>query len=291
MVDRLLVGGHDVVVFDLRTEVEQDHVEQGATAASSIADMVSKLTVPRVVWVMVPAGEPTEDTFNTLASDLSAGDVVVEGGNSNYKDSMRRASLMSEQGIKFLDVGTSGGIWGLRDGYCLMVGGEPEAFQLVEPLLKTLAPSSAQGYAHVGPPGAGHFVKMVHNGIEYGIMQAYAEGFELMEAKVEFDLDLPRIAELWRSGSVVRSWLLDLVASALGEDPRLDSLEAYVEDSGEGRWAVEESIELGVPTPVISSSLQARFRSRQDGPFGPKLLAAMRNQFGGHAVRRSGSVD
>ena len=236
---------------------------------------------------MAPAGEVTEGILRELASELSAGDVVVDGGNSNYKESMRRVSELKEVGIGFLDTGTSGGVWGLREGYCLMVGGEREDFERVEPLLRTLAPSPDRGYAHVGPAGAGHFVKMVHNGIEYGMMQAYAEGFELMRAKTELGLDLPLIAELWRSGSVVRSWLLDLAAAALEEDPGLDAVDAYVEDSGEGRWAVEESVALRVPAPVIALSLQARFRSRQEAPFGAKLLAAMRGQFGGHAVRRA----
>ena len=236
---------------------------------------------------MAPAGEATEGILRELGAELSAGDVVVDGGNANYRESMRRASELGEKGVGFLDVGTSGGVWGLREGYCLMVGGDREDFERVEPLLRTLAPAAERGYAHVGPAGAGHFVKMVHNGIEYGMMQAYAEGFELMRAKTELGLDLPGIAELWRSGSVVRSWLLDLIAAALEEDPGLESVAAYVEDSGEGRWAVEESVALGVPAPVIALSLQARFRSRQEAPFGAKLLSAMRRQFGGHAVRRA----
>jgi 6-phosphogluconate dehydrogenase len=236
---------------------------------------------------MVPSGEPTESTIDTVAAELSQGDVVIDGGNSNYKDSVRRASALLEKGIKFLDAGTSGGIWGLKEGYCLMVGGDIEAFHRMEPIFRTLAPSLQDGYGHVGPSGAGHFVKMVHNGIEYGLMQAYAEGFELMQAKREFDLDLPQIAEIWRYGSVVRSWLLDLAAAALKEDPKLESIQPYVEDSGEGRWTVQESIDLAVPAPVMALSLQARFRSRQEQPYGAKLLAALRQQFGGHRVKKA----
>ena len=237
---------------------------------------------------MVPSGQITESTIDAVAEALSPGDVIIDGGNSNYKDSMRRDSVLRERGLSFMDVGTSGGVWGLKEGYCLMVGGGRETFQMLEPLFQTLAPSADRGYGHVGPAGAGHFVKMVHNGIEYGLMQAYAEGFELLDAKEELNLDLAQIAETWRWGSVVRSWLLDLTAAALSEDPKLKNLQAFVEDSGEGRWTVEEGIELAVPTPVIALSLQARFRSRQEQPFGARLLAAMRNQFGGHAVRRAG---
>ncbi len=287
MVQRLLRGGHRVVAYDTRMESVQAVVEKGAIAATSIADLAAKLTRARAVWLMVPSGEPTESTVNALAAELSPGDIVIDGGNSNYKDSMRRAAALSEKEILFLDVGTSGGIWGLEEGYCLMIGGETEAFRQLEPAFQTLAPSPDRGYGHVGPSGAGHFVKMAHNGIEYGLMQAYAEGFELLQAKQEFDLNLPQIAQIWRHGSVVRSWLLDLTAAALQEDPKLERIRAYVEDSGEGRWTVQESIELAVPMPVISQSLQARFRSRQDQPFGAKLLAALRRQFGGHAVRKA----
>ena len=288
MLQRLLQGGHRVVGYDPRPEAVQAVVQQGAVGTASITDLVAQLNAPRAVWVMVPSGEPTESTINAVADALSPGDVVIDGGNSNYKDSMRRAETLKERGLFFLDAGTSGGIWGLEEGYSLMVGGDPEAFRQVEPIFQTLAPGPDTGYGHVGPAGAGHFVKMVHNGIEYGLMQAYAEGFELMQAKREFSLDLARIAEIWRYGSVVRSWLLDLAAAALREDPELADLQAYVEDSGEGRWAVEESIELAVPAPVIALSLQARFRSRQDQPFGSRLLAALRNQFGGHETRRVG---
>ncbi len=287
MVWRLLEGGHNVAVYDPGKEAVEESVARGAAGYGSVADLVKALSPPRAVWIMVPSGEPTESTITTLAGELSQGDVVIDGGNSNYKDSLRRGKALAEKGIYFLDSGTSGGIWGLKEGYCLMIGGDKEAFSLLEPVFRTLAPSSENGYLHVGPSGAGHFVKMIHNGIEYGLMQAYAEGFELMQAKEEFGLDLPRIAELWRHGSVVRSWLLDLAAAALEEDPKLDNLQAYVDDSGEGRWTVEESIELAVPAPVITQALQARFRSRQEQPFGVKLLAALRQQFGGHAVKKS----
>ena len=287
MVRRLLDGGHQVVVYDPAKEAVETLVGQGAIGATSISNLAEKLLKPRAVWLMVPSGEPTESTIKSLAAELSPNDIIIDGGNSNYKDSMRRAANLSEKGIIFLDVGTSGGIWGLKEGYCLMVGGVEGAFQRLEPVFKTLAPSPNEGYGHVGPSGAGHFVKMVHNGIEYGLMQAYAEGFELMQAKEVFNLNLPQIAQIWRSGSVVRSWLLDLAAAALEEDPKLESLEAYVEDSGEGRWTVEESVELAVPTPVITQALQVRFRSRQDQPFGGRLLAALRQQFGGHRVRRA----
>jgi 6-phosphogluconate dehydrogenase len=235
---------------------------------------------------MVPSGNPTEGTIAALADVLEAGDIVVDGGNSNYKDSMRRGADLQRKGIAMIDAGVSGGVWGLAEGYCLMVGGDDDAIATVEPAFRTLAPNAEEGYAHVGPLGSGHFVKMVHNGIEYGLMQAYAEGFELMKAKDLFGLDMAQIAELWRHGSVIRSWLLDLTAAALTEDTDLAGIEPWVEDSGEGRWAVEESVELAVPLPVISIALQARFRSRQQDAFGFKMLAAMRNQFGGHAVRR-----
>jgi len=287
MVQRLLNGGHRVVTYDRSAEAVVASQSQGAIGVSSIEELVKNLTAPKAVWVMLPIGQPTEDTINSLIPLLSAGDTVLDGGNANYKDSMRRAEKLAEHGIDFMDVGTSGGIWGLVEGYALMIGGKKDVFKRLEPIFQTLAPSKDQGLSHVGPAGAGHFVKMVHNGVEYGLMQAYAEGFEIMEAKKEFDLDLGQIAEGWRYGSVVRSWLLDLAAAALVEDPKLESLEAYVEDSGEGRWTVQESIDLAVPAPVITASVQARFRSRQEGPFGAKMLAALRNQFGGHAVRRT----
>ena len=287
MVQRLLAGVHSIVGYDPNQETVESVVQQGAVGVSSLEALVNTLSTPRAVWVMVPAGKLTEDTVNTLADLMSAGDTIIDGGNSNYKDSMRRTAKFSERGLYFLDAGTSGGIWGLKEGYSMMVGGDRDAFSRLESLFQTLAPAPDKGYAHVGPSGAGHFVKMVHNGIEYGLIQAYVEGFELMAAKREFELDLTEVSELWRYGSVVRSWLLDLTASALEEDSSLDSIQAYVDDSGEGRWAVEESIELGVPLPVITLALQARFRSRQDQPYGAKLLAAMRNQFGGHAVKKA----
>ena len=287
MVQRLLNGGHRIVTYDRSAEAVAASQSQGAVGVSSIEELVKNLTAPKAVWVMLPIGQPTEDTINNLIPLLSAGDTVLDGGNANYKDSMRRAEKLAEHGIDFMDVGTSGGIWGLVEGYALMIGGKKDVFKRLEPIFQTLAPSKDQGLSHVGPAGAGHFVKMVHNGVEYGLMQAYAEGFEIMEAKKEFDLDLGQIAEGWRYGSVVRSWLLDLAAAALVEDPKLESLEAYVEDSGEGRWTVQESIDLSVPAPVITASVHARFRSRQEGPFGAKMLAALRNQFGGHAVRRT----
>ena len=287
MVQRLLNGGHRVVTYDRSAEAVSASQSQGAVGASSLEDLVSSLSPPRAVWVMVPAGQPTEDTIDSLAPLLSAGDTVLDGGNAYYKDSMRRAEKLAEHRIDFMDVGTSGGIWGLAEGYALMIGGKTEVFQRLEPIFQTLAPGQDIGYSRVGPAGAGHFVKMVHNGVEYGMMQAYAEGFEIMEAKKEFGLDLAQIAQTWRFGSVVRSWLLDLAANALEEDPKLEGLQAYVDDSGEGRWTVQESLDLAVPAPVITLSLQQRFRSRQEQPFGVKLLAALRNQFGGHAVRRS----
>ncbi len=285
---RISKGGHNVVGYDPNQQVVRDYVKQGISGASSLEDLVGQLSAPRAVWSMVPSGEVTEATVSRLGELLSPGDTVIDGGNSYYKDSVRRASVLEEKDIYFLDSGTSGGIWGVTEGYSLMVGGERAAFDRLEPMLQTLAPAGDRGYGHVGPAGAGHFVKMVHNGIEYGMMQAYAEGFEIMEAKKEFDLDLAQVAEIWRYGSVVRSWLLDLTAAALQEEPGLASLQAYVDDSGEGRWTVQESVDLAVPAPVISASLQARFRSRQENSFGARLLAAMRNQFGGHAVRRAG---
>ena len=285
MARRLIAGWHRVVVYDPVKEMVDSLAQQGAVGASSVADLVKKLSKPRAVWVMVPAGEPTESTIDIVAAELSSGDVIVDGGNSNYKDSVRRATTLSQKGLIFLDAGVSGGIWGLEEGYCLMVGGDSEAYRRLEPIFQTLAPAPDRGYGHVGPSGAGHFVKMVHNGIEYGLMESYAEGFELMQAKQEFALNLPRIAEIWRYGSVIRSWLLDLTTAALEEDPKLDNIQAYVEDSGEGRWTVQESVDLAVPIPVIAQSLQARFRSRQEQPFAGRLLAAMRKKFGGHAVK------
>ena len=287
MAQRLVTGGHRVVTFDRDPNAVTASNDFGGEGAMSLEDVVSRLTTPRALWIMVPAGQATEDIINALAQLLSPGDAILDGGNANYKDSMRRAERLSVQGIDFIDVGTSGGIWGLTEGFSLMVGGDEVAVTRLEPIFHTLAPALDKGYSRVGPSGAGHFTKMVHNGVEYGLMQAYAEGFELMAAKEEFDLDLPAIAETWRYGSVVRSWLLDLAADALKEDPTLESLDSYVDDSGEGRWAVEESVELAVPIPVITISLQARFRSRQHNPFGGRLLAALRNKFGGHVIHKS----
>ena len=287
MTQRLLQGGHDLVVYDPNPQAVEAQVSSGAAGAASLNELVADLDVPRAIWSMVPSGDATEATISALADELEPGDTIVDGGNANYKDTIRRAGMLAEKGISLLDAGTSGGIWGLAEGYSLMIGGDRDAFDRLEPIFQTLAPGPDRGYGHVGGPGTGHFVKMVHNGIEYGMMQAYAEGFELMDAKEEMDLDLSQIAEIWRHGSVVRSWLLDLTAAALEEDPDLSDLEAYVEDSGEGRWTLQESIDLAVPIPVIALSLQARFRSRQDSPLGPRLLAAMRNQFGGHAVRKA----
>ena len=287
MVQRLLKGGHRVAAYDRSPEAVDASRSLGAVGASSVEDMVAGLPRSRAVWIMVPAGQPTDDTIDSLVPLLRPGDTILDGGNSNYKDSVRRSEKLAGHDIDFLDVGTSGGIWGLAEGYCLMIGGKAEVFKRLEPIFQTLAPGADKGYSHVGPSGAGHFVKMIHNGIEYGLMQAYAEGLEIMGAKVEFDLDLAAIAETWRYGSVVRSWLLDLTAASLAEDPNLESLRAYVDDSGEGRWTVQESVDLAVPAPVIALSLQQRFRSRQDQPLGGRVLAAMRNQFGGHAVKKA----
>ncbi len=286
MSERLRRGGHRVVSYDRDPDTRQAAAASGCEVVDSLEGFVEALPAPRVVWVMVPSGNPTEATVAALGDVLESGDLVVDGGNSNYNDSMRRGESLRRRGIEMVDAGVSGGIWGLAEGYCLMVGGSEEAVALVEPVFRTLAPTPETGYAHVGPLGAGHFVKMVHNGIEYGLMQAYAEGFELMRAKQSFDLDVGQIAEIWRHGSVVRSWLLDLTAAALDEDASLSGIAPWVDDSGEGRWTVEESIELAVPLPVISMALQARFRSRDENQFAFRLLAAMRNQFGGHAVRR-----
>jgi 6-phosphogluconate dehydrogenase len=283
MARRLIRGGHEVVGYNRSPEQTKKLETEGATGAYSLEELVSKLDPPRVAWAMVPSGGPTDETVKTLGELLSPGDVVVDGGNSRYTDSMARAAALAEKDISFIDAGTSGGIWGLQEGYCLMVGAEPNAFETIEPALATLAPED--GYAHVGPPGAGHFTKMVHNGIEYALMQGYAEGFEILQSS-DFDLDLAQVANLWRRGSVVRSWLLDLAASALEKDPQLKELAPYVEDSGEGRWTVETAIDEAVPAPAIAAALFARFASRQDDSFAMKLLAALRQEFGGHAVRR-----
>jgi 6-phosphogluconate dehydrogenase len=288
MAERLRRGGHRIVAYDRDPDTRDHATASGLIAADTLEHLAEQLPQPRIVWVMVPSGNPTEGTMSALRDVLDPGDIVVDGGNSNYKDSMRRGAEFQRDGMTMIDAGVSGGIWGLEEGYCLMVGGDDDAVATVEPFFRTLAPTPDTGYAHVGPLGSGHFVKMVHNGIEYGLMQAYAEGFELMRAKELFGLDLGQIAEVWGHGSVVRSWLLDLTAAALREDPGLSTIEPWVDDSGEGRWTVEESVALAVPLPIISMALQARFRSRQSEGFGFKMLAAMRNQFGGHAVHRRG---
>jgi 6-phosphogluconate dehydrogenase len=286
MTQRLVNGGHTVVAYDRTAETVQQAASHGALASTSLEDVVSKLTAPRAIWVMVPSGDPTESTLNTLADHLAPGDILIDGGNSNYKDSVRRGAALATRGIHFVDVGTSGGVWGLQEGYSMMIGGEPSAVEHLTPIFQTLAPASNRGWGHVGPVGSGHFTKMIHNGIEYAMMQAYAEGFEILRAKEEFALDLHQIAEIWRHGSVVRSWLLDLTANALSENPDLDGIKGWVADSGEGRWTVFEAIDQDVPAPTITLSLMMRFISRQEDSFGAKLLAAMRNQFGGHAVKK-----
>src|SRR5262245_3632578 len=285
MVQRLLQGGHQVVVYDRTAAAAKPHVALGATAAKDLADLSAQLEAPRVVWIMVPSGAPVESTIDQLLSTLAKGDVIIDGGNSNFKDSIRRAAKVKEHGIEFIDSGTSGGIWGLKIGFCLMIGASPEAFRRREPIFKTLAPPD--GYAHVGPPGAGHYVKMIHNGIEYGLLQAYAEGYEILHASKDFKLDLKQISAVWNRGSVVRSWLNELAERAFAKDADLTALKGYVEDSGEGRWTVQEAIDLDVPAPVITLSLLTRFRSRQADSFGAKVIAALRNEFGGHAVRSS----
>ena len=283
MVVRLLRGGHRVVACDPNAASVAEVAGAGAVAASGLGDVIAQLRDrPRAVWVMVPSGQPTEQVIHDLGQGLDRGDIVVDGGNSHYKESVRRGALLSGRGVTFVDSGTSGGIWGLENGYCLMVGGDEAACKRLEPIFLTLAPPG--GYARVGASGAGHFVKMIHNGIEYGLMEAYAEGFEILSAS-DYGLDLPRIASIWRYGSVVRSWLLDLAADALQEDPKLDHVKDYVDDSGEGRWTVVESVERAVPAPVLTLALQARFRSRQSSSFAGKMLAALRHKFGGHAVK------
>ncbi|HVU14314.1 MAG TPA: decarboxylating 6-phosphogluconate dehydrogenase [Phototrophicaceae bacterium] len=282
---RLLQGGHSTVVYNRTPEPVQAAVDAGSTASTSLADLVSKLSKPRAIWLMIPAGDPTESSIQELMGLLEPGDTIIDGGNSNYKDSIRHAELVKPKGINFVDVGTSGGVWGLKEGYSMMVGGDKEVVDRLSPIFQTLAPASDQGWGYVGPSGAGHFVKMVHNGIEYGLMQAYAEGFEIMKSKTEMNLDLYQISEIWRYGSVVRSWLLDLIANALQEDQNLTHIKPWVADSGEGRWTVAEAIDHDVPAPVITMSLLMRFVSRQDDSYAAKLLAATRNQFGGHEVK------
>jgi len=314
MAARLLRGGHRVVGWDPGAAAARSLEEAGGSAAASLDDLVAKLAPPRAVWLMVPAGAPTEETTLALAERLAPGDVVVDGGNTHFEDDVRRARLLAQKGVRHLDVGTSGGVFGLERGYCLMVGGDRGAFERLEPVFRTLAPGSAaapptpgragrgtadEGYLHCGPHGAGHFVKMIHNGIEYGLMQAYAEGFDLLRGaggegvreELRYELDLREIAELWRRGSVVTSWLLDLAAAALAEDPRLEGFTGAVADSGEGRWTVQAAVAEAVPAPVLTAALYARFRSRQASTFGEKLLSALRRQFGGHTeARREGDA-
>jgi len=305
MVRRLMKGGHSCVVFDRGADVVAAYAKEGATPARSVQDLVSKLQKPRAVWIMVPAGGPTESTVQELAGVLEAGDTIIDGGNSFFKDDVRRSKEVGKKGIHYIDAGTSGGVWGVERGYCLMVGGPKEAVSRVEPILRTLAPgkgdipptpgrdgkgTAEQGYLHCGPSGSGHFVKMVHNGIEYGLMQAYAEGFDIFKNATSkelpedyrYDLNLGDIAELWRRGSVVSSWLLDLTSISLAQDPKLESYEGFVQDSGEGRWTIQAAIDEAVPAEVLSAALYARFRSRQQHTFAEKLLSAMRKQFGGH---------
>ena len=285
MVQRLLRGGHQVVAFDRSPAAVTTHQGYGADGAGTLKEAVSRLSAPRIVWVMVPSGDPVEQTIDELVPLLGKGDIIIDGGNSNFHDTMRRAEKLRTHGIHFIDSGTSGGIWGLENGYCLMVGGPDEAVKTCEPIFRALAPP--EGYAHLGPSGAGHYVKMIHNGIEYGLLQAYAEGYEILHASKDFRLDLHRVAALWQQGSVVRSWLNELAERAFAADPDLGSIKGFVADSGEGRWTVQEAIDLDVPAPVITLSLLARFRSRQPESYGAKVIAALRREFGGHAVRQT----
>ncbi|MEI6805593.1 MAG: decarboxylating 6-phosphogluconate dehydrogenase [Myxococcaceae bacterium] len=301
MAERLMNGGHSCIAYDLNTQNVKKLESLGAQGAYSLAELASKLIGPRVVWVMVPAGKPTDDTILALSQELQAGDIIIDGGNSYYKDDLRHAELLKTRNIHFIDAGTSGGVWGKERGYCLMIGAEKEAFKICEPIFKTLAPGAGDiertrgkqgemtqselGYLHCGPVGTGHYVKMIHNGIEYGLMQAYAEGFDILKGSGEFEFDLKNIAEVWRRGSVVGSWLLDLTAIALQEDPKLDNYSGHVADSGEGRWTVQAAVESGVSAEVLATALFKRFRSRQEHSFAEKALSAMRFQFGGHVEK------
>jgi 6-phosphogluconate dehydrogenase len=286
MATRLVRGGHRVIGYARTAATVEEAIQNGAEGAHSLEEAVSKLNPPRVAWVMVPAGQVTYDTIEKLSNLLSEGDIVIDGGNSNYKDSVRHAAMLEPKGIDFVDCGTSGGIWGLAEGYSLMIGGKGEVVERLRPIFETLAPGADKGWGHVGPHGAGHYVKMVHNGIEYGMMQAFAEGFSILKAKKEFALDLAQISHIWQHGSVVRSWLLDLAARALDQDTELQDIKPWVADSGEGRWTVFESIDLDVPAPVITLSLQMRFASRDEENYTARMLAALRNQFGGHAIKK-----
>lgn len=285
MTERLVRDGHEVVVFDRGPAKVQRYVSLGATGSADMAALVARLESPRVVWIMLPAGKPVDDTIAVLARGMAKGDVIIDGGNSNFHDTMQRAEMLRQEGIEFVDSGTSGGIWGLENGYCLMIGGSEEAFRLCEPIFRSLAPEN--GYARMGPAGSGHYVKMIHNGIEYGMLQAYAEGYEILHASKDFDLDLHRIAGVWNHGSVVRSWINELAERAFEKDADLAALKDFVADSGEGRWTVQEAIDLDVPAPAITLALLARLRSRQDDSFSAKVIAALRNEFGGHAVQKA----
>ena len=286
MAERIRLGGHQVVGFDFNADAVAKLTASGNLGVSSLEDLAKNLQGRKAVWIMVPQGKPVDDTIAKLEPLLNPGDILIDGGNSNYKDSMRHYKEITAKGFQFVDVGTSGGVWGLKEGYSMMVGGDDETVNYLKPIFETLAPAANLGWGHVGPAGSGHFVKMVHNGIEYGMMQAYAEGFTIMEKKEEFHLDLPQISQIWRYGSVVRSWLLDLTADALAKNPTLEGLEAFVEDSGEGRWTVIEAIDLNVSAPIITESLMRRIRSREDNNFTDRMLAIMRNEFGGHAVKK-----
>ena len=287
MTTRLLQGGHQVVGFAHSPQSIQAAVDIGATGANTLQEAVDKLkNSPRIVWLMIPAGNPTKETVDFLTKMLSKGDIVIDGGNSYYKDSIKHAELLAEKGIEFVDCGTSGGIWGLKEGYSMMIGGKREVVESLHPIFETLAPAPDKGWGYVGPHGAGHYVKMIHNGIEYGMMQAFAEGFSIMKSKEEFGIDLAQVSRIWQHGSVVRSWLLDLAALALQQNPNLSDVKPWVADSGEGRWTVFESIDLDVPAPVITLALQTRFASRDEENFTARMLAALRNQFGGHAVKK-----
>jgi 6-phosphogluconate dehydrogenase len=286
MAERLRLGGHQVVGYDFSAEAVKRLAASGSVGASSLEELAQKLLGRKAIWIMVPQGKPVDDTIAKLEPQLNPGDILIDGGNSNYKESMRRHNELVAKGFQFVDVGTSGGIWGLKEGYSMMIGGDKEAVEYLRPIFETLAPEKVKGWGHVGPAGAGHFVKMVHNGIEYGMMQAFAEGFAIMEEKKDFNLDLAQVAQIWQYGSVVRSWLLDLTADALQKNPTLEGLEPYVEDSGEGRWTVHEAIDLNVSAPIITQALIRRIRSREENNFTDRMLAVMRNEFGGHAVKK-----
>jgi 6-phosphogluconate dehydrogenase len=289
MSTRLVQGGHRVVGFAHTPSDVKAAEEQGVEGTDTLQNAVNKLHAPRIVWLMIPAGSPTFETVEFLTKMLSKGDIVIDGGNSYYKDSIKHAEMLAAQGIEFVDCGTSGGIWGLKEGYSMMIGGKREVVDYLRPIFETLAPAPDQGWGYVGPHGAGHYVKMIHNGIEYGMMQAFAEGFSILKAKEEFGIDLAQVSKIWQHGSVVRSWLLDLAARALESDPTLADIKPWVADSGEGRWTVFESIDLNVPAPIITLALQTRIASRDEENFTARMLAALRNQFGGHAVKHEGS--